>query len=90
MIQPSCEWKKSGEQLGNLTHEKEGAKRCDKNQDHHVGERKKLVGKDTALWGHAESAKQINKIGRLEVIGIRKYAAIAANTHEQRGTCICA
>ena len=67
MIQPSCEWKKSGEQLGNLTHEKEGAKRGDKDQYHHIGKCKKLVGEYAALWGHAESAKQINEIGRLEV-----------------------
>jgi hypothetical protein len=76
--------------LGNLTHEKEGTKRCDKNQDHHIGERKKIVGEDAALWGHAESAKQINEISRLEVRGIRKYAAIAVkNTRTARYMYMC-
>ena len=53
--------------MGNLTHEKEGAKRGDKDQYHHIGKRKKIVGEYAALWGHAESAKQINEIGWLEV-----------------------
>lgn len=53
--------------MGNLTHEKEGAKRGDKDQYHHIGKCKKIVGEYAALWGHAESAKQINEIGRLEV-----------------------
>ena len=57
MIQPSCERKKSGEQLGNLPHEKEGAKRGDKDQDHHIGKRKKIVGEYAALRGHAERTK---------------------------------
>jgi hypothetical protein len=67
VIQPSCERKKSGEQLGNLAHEKEGAERGDKDQYYHIGKCEKIVGEYAALWGHAESAKQINEIGWGEV-----------------------
>jgi hypothetical protein len=71
--------------LRNLPHEEEGAKGRDENQDHHIGKCKESAGKYAALRGHAKGSKQINEIGWLEVIDVRKaYGPISGNVQTAR------
>ena len=75
--------------MRNLTHEKEGAKRGDKDQYHHICKCKKFVGEYATLWGHAERAKQINEIGWLEATSQKTRRASSKNARTARYMYMC-
>jgi hypothetical protein len=65
MVQAACERKKSRQQLWDLSHEEEGTKRRNENQDHHIRKCEESTGEYAALRGHTKGAKQIDEIGWL-------------------------